>query len=239
MDEPLPDIVANRKSTILGPMMQEMMFKAYGSPKQQWPGLFQLLFNSLKEKHTLLYFKNEKIQAAAVVFGAGGKISEFDGDYLAIIDGNLGGAKSNLYVTSQVEQKLEKTEEGVVKEVTITYVHPEPMDDCNLERKGGLCLSGILQDYFRIYVPKGSQLKEALGSEIEVVASEDLGKTVFSGFFSLRGGGGRAKVVLKYLLPKELGTGGTLPILLQKQAGTAEITHMITTGSEQQEIKLK
>jgi hypothetical protein len=238
VDEPIPDIVANRKSTILGPMMQELMFKAYGSPKQQWPALFQMLITSLKEKHTLLYFKNEKNQKASETFGSAGQIKDFDGDYLAVVDANLGGAKSNLYVRSEIEQKIEKTDSGLVKEVTITYVHPEPMDDCNLERKGGLCLSGILRDYIRIYVPKGSELIEGLGSETEITTSEDLGKTVFSGFFQLRGDGGRAKIVLKYRLPASLNKS-TLPVLIQKQAGVDELPIRTVSSQEVKELKLR
>lgn len=237
VDQPLPTQAEGRKSAILGPMMQEMLLRSMGSGKNQWGNLFTTGIALLQEKHIQMYFTNEDLQKAAEVFGMAGRIKDFDGDYFHINDTNFGGAKSNLYVSQEVEQEISVDGEGkVTKKVTITYTHPEPADDCNLE-SGGLCLSGILRNWFRVYVPKGSRLVEALGSEVEVETNEDLGKTVFEGFFTLRPES-KAKLILTYELPQKYNQGDEYKMLVQKQGGTKAWPYLVSFNGQIKEFEL-
>lgn len=239
VDTPLPTQTEGRKGSILGPMMQEILFKAMGSPKQLWGKLFSTGVRELQEKHVLLYFEDEKTQQAAETFGAAGRIKAFDGDYLHVNDSNFGGAKSNLFTTQKTEQKIEISEDGtIVKTLTLVYENPEPIDDCSLERKTGLCLNSILRNYLRVYVPRGSQLIEALGSEVEVQTKEELGKTYFDGFFTVRGDGGRAKMVFKYELPFKLKEGEEYKLLIQKQPGTLGHHQEVFFGAQKEGFDL-
>jgi hypothetical protein len=240
VDEPLPSHVGNRKQNILGPMMQQIMLKAMGSPKQLWPQLFSQILSFLKEKHVLFYFDQEDLQGAVEAYGAAGRIKNFDGDYLHINDSNFGGAKSNLFTKHELEQDIEISEDGTaIKTLTLTYENPEEMDDCNLERKSGLCLNSILRNYLRIYVPKGSKLIEALGSEVEMETKEELDKTYFEGFLTVRGGGGRAKMVIKYELPFKIKPGDNYQLLIQKQPGTLGHKYKIIFGDNEEEFDLR
>jgi len=117
----------NRKK-IIGPLMNSIMANALGQPKEKLPILFEGLFKSLTEKHVLLYLNDEKAQTGVEAFGIAGKIEDFDGDYLHINDANLGGRKSNLYVTQEVEQEYQIQKGEIVKTVTITYKNPEKYD---------------------------------------------------------------------------------------------------------------
>ena len=93
-----------------------------------------------------------------------GRITEFEGDYLHINDTNLAGAKSNMFVQHFVTQDIEVASDGtVLKTITIDYKNPSPYSDCNLE-SGGLCLNGLLRNWLRVYVPKGSTLVEFTGA---------------------------------------------------------------------------
>ena len=149
---------------------------------------------------------------------AAGRIKPFNGDYLHINEANFGGAKSNLYVTEAVSQNIQIDKNGVItKTVTINYKNPYPPSDCSLAR-GGLCLNAVLRDWIRVYVPKGSQLIDSQGSEVKVTSYEDLGKTVFDGFLTVRPLG-TATYTLTYRLPFKV-KGSTLPLLIQKQPGT-------------------
>ncbi|HUV46900.1 MAG TPA: DUF4012 domain-containing protein [Candidatus Bathyarchaeia archaeon] len=240
IDEPLPTQAGNRKQAILGPMMKELILKAMGSSKNLWPQLFSTGLRFLKEKHILLYFNDEKIQSAAEAFNAAGRIREYKGDYLHINDSNFGGAKSNMFTSHTVEQEVEIGESGqVVKTLTLIYENPESFDDCGLERKGGLCLNSILRDYIRIYVPKGSKLIEGLGSEVNMKTGEELGKTYFDGFLTVRGGGGRAKLVVKYELPFEIKQTEPYKLLIQKQPGTLGHKYKIIVGDQEEEFDLR
>jgi len=234
-DVPIPGVKVARKD-VLGPMMQELILKAMGTPKSSWPQLFKVFTNNVSQKHIIFYFKDEKTQKAAETFNAAGRIQDFKGDYLHINDSNFGGAKSNLFVKQQVEKELIKDSSGkFISKLTITYTNPVAMSNCNLERKDGLCLNGILRDYIRVYVPKGSKLIEGLGTEEKIVTGEAFDKTYFEGFFTLRGGGGRAKVVLNYQLPEAVDTNS---LLIQKQPGTFDNHYKVSIGSKTEEFAL-
>jgi len=103
----------------------------------------------------------------------------------------------------------------VTKTVTVNYKNPYPPSDCNLAR-GNLCLNAVLRDWFRIYVPKGSQLISDSGSEVKMTSYEDLGKTVFEGFLTVRPQG-VAKLTVSYKLPFKLASSSTLPLLIQNK----------------------
>ena len=50
--------------------------------------------------------------------------------------------------------------------------------------KGDLCLNAPkYRDMFRFYVPQGSTLTKMTGSEIDPLTYDELGKTVFEGFY--------------------------------------------------------
>ena len=240
IDQPLPTQATGRKEAILGPMMREILLRSMGAPKNLWPKLFSTSLRLLKEKHILFYFEAEEIQKAVEAFNAAGRIKDFDGDYLHINDSNFGGAKSNTFTNHTVEQEIEIDEAGkVTKTLTMVYENPEPMDNCNLERVAGLCLNSILRNYFRIYVPAGSKLIEGLGSEVEMTTGEELGKTYFDGFLTVRGEGGRAKLVVKYELPFDLRPGDNYKLLIQKQAGTLGHKYKVIFGDQEESFDLR
>ncbi len=234
---PIPGIRQDRKG-VLGPMMQAIMQKAMTAPTSHWPAFFKLAIQNMQEKHFLMYYMDETEQEAAEEINAAGRISSYEGDYLHINNSNFGGAKSNFFVEQKVKQEVSFDNGRLKKKLEITYTNPEPMDNCNLERETGLCLNGILRDYVRIYVPKGSELIEFLGSETEPQTYQDLDKQVFEGFFTLRGDGGRAKLVVEYYLPENTVNQNNYKLLVQKQPGTREIPHQIIFDGKQKEIKL-
>jgi hypothetical protein len=58
---------------------------------------------------------------------------------------------------------------------------------------------------------------------------EDLGKTVFEGFLTVRPQG-VTKLTISYKLPFKLASSSTLPLLVQKQSGTGSPAYTITTS---------
>ncbi len=238
VDTPIAGINRGRKD-ILGPMMKTLISKIFDTPSAMWPSIFRLGLQEMEEKHVLYFFDNPDYQQAAEILHSAGRIKEFDGDYLHVSDTNFGGAKSNLFVEHEVEQEVIINDDGSIeKKVTLTYTNPEPMDNCNLERVGTLCLNGILRNWFRVYVPKGSTLIEGIGSEEEIKTYDELDKTVFEGFFTLRGDGGRAKVVLTYKLPLTLGSIKDYKLLIQKQPGTVGHSYTVLMQDKKEEFKL-
>lgn len=225
---PTYEIREGRKS-ILGPLMNSMLANMMGSPKAKWAEFFNIFTESIKQKHLLMYFRDENKQNAVEVLGAGGRINDYTGDYLHINDANFAGAKSNLFVSQEVEQIISVGADGsLTKKLILTYKNPQAGSNCNLEA-GQLCLNGLLRDYQRIYVPLGSVLKSAKGFEVDTTTSEDFGKTVFEGFFTLAPQSVK-KLEIEYTTPPGTVTGD-YRLLIQKQPGTREIKHTVTLGS--------
>jgi len=226
---PTYEIREGRKS-ILGPLMNSMLANMMGSPKAKWAEFFNIFTDSIKEKHLLMYFKDTEKQAAVEVLGAAGRINDYAGDYLHISDTNFAGAKSNMFVTQETEHVVSINADGsLTKKLTLTYKNPRAGDNCNLEA-GKLCLNGQLRTWQRIYVPKGSVLKSAKGYELDSTTTEDLGKTVFEGFFILSPQSVK-KLEVEYTVPSGFVTGDDYKLLIQKQPGTKDIKTSITVGT--------
>ena len=201
-DQPVAYEKGNRKG-IIGQLMQQMMAKTFQAPQSQWPKILETVLSSLQQKDILLYFKDAKSQQAAENVNFAGRLYDYSGDYLTINESNLGGAKSNLYIQQKATLQVQKGKDSLNNKLTIEYKYPRRGDDCSLERKSGLCLAGIYQDWIRIYVPKGAKITKATGSETPFVVSEDLGKSVFEGYFTVRPQG-TAKIEIEYTVPKKL-----------------------------------
>jgi hypothetical protein len=229
-DQPAEIVKQNRKG-IIGDLMYAIMSKAFSSsPKLYWGPLFQAMLSEMNQKHILFYMNDSQAQAGFEGLNAAGRIVPFSGDYLHINEANFGGEKSNLFVSEAVTQDYALQGDGsIVKTVTINYKNPYPPSDCNLEH-GNLCLNAVLRDWVRLYVPKGSQLISNTGSEVKMTTYDDLGKTVFDGFLTVRPQG-VSKLIVSYKLPFKLAQNSLLPLLVQKQPGTDDSAYTITEGS--------
>lgn len=221
----------NRKS-LLGELLLATMQKALSSsPSQYWGPLFQQALKDAQAKHILFAVTNEEAQKGLDGLNWTGRIKEFDGDYLHINDANFGGAKSNLYVQQSVNVDYEVNDSGEIKKtVKITYKNPQPHSDCNLER-GGLCLNATLRNFQRMYVSEGATLDTSKGSEVKVETKEDLGKTYYESFFTVKPLG-KSEITYSYTLPFKLADDSSLPVLIQKQPGTSDIPYEISVGGE-------
>lgn len=219
---------ADNRKRIIGPLMNSVLANAMGQPKEKLAPLFEAGFKSIMEKHVIFYLMDEKVQSAVVDFGIGGTIKDYKGDYLHVNDANLGGRKSNLYVTQEVLQEIELAKDGSVeKTVTITYKNPQKYDGW---------LNSVLPNWVRVYVPKGSQLIASEGLETKADPYEDLNKTVFAGHFELRPEG-VSKVTFKYKLPMKFSK--EFKMLIQKQPGTDGPLYTINLGKHEEEFYLK
>ncbi|MBI4097980.1 MAG: DUF4012 domain-containing protein [Candidatus Levybacteria bacterium] len=226
-------IRSDRKS-IIGDLMYAIMNKAFSSsPKQYWGPLVQAMFGEIAQKHVLFSLENKDAQAGFSAVNAGGEIKDFEGDYFHLNEANFGGAKSNLFTDQNVVQEYEVSSDGTItKTVTVNYKNPSKPSNCNLEAEGSLCLNAPWRDWFRVYVPKGSKLKDSSGSEVKMTSYDELGKSVFEGFLTVRPLG-IGKLTLIYSLPFKLEKGSPLPVLIQKQPGTADDEYVIKLNGKQ------
>ncbi len=221
-----------KRKGLLGELLQALMTKALSSsPKIYWGPLFQALIAQTNEKHILFYLFDKDAQSGIEALNAAGRIKSFDGDYLHINQTSFSGAKVNIFLEEEVENNYDIKSDGTItKTVVIHYKNPHPPSDCNLER-GGLCLNAEYRDWFRIYVPKGSELVESKGSQVKITTYEDLGKTVFDGFLTVRPQG-IATLSVTYTLPFKLTSNSPLPVLIQKQPGTGGNKYTVNVNGQ-------
>jgi hypothetical protein len=152
---------------------------------------------------------------------------------LAIVNANLGGAKSNLFIDYEVEQIVSAPENGMIeKTVEITYRNSRHGDNCNLEA-GLLCLNATNRDWTRLYVPTGSELIDAQGFNNEALVYDEAGFTVFEGFFTLEPNS-QAKIVLTYKVPYT--NTQDYAIKIWKQGGINPVPTIMEVTGGQEEI---
>lgn len=222
-----PPNYLNRKE-IVGPLMNSVLASALGQPKEKLPDLIAAGWRSLTEKHVLMYMFEQKAQDGAEAFGAAGRVRDFEGDYLKIVDANLGGRKSNLYVTQEVSQEIEVDKDGsITKTVSITYQNSQDYDGW---------LNSVLPNWTRVYIPAGSEVVDVEGFDVQGEVYEELGKTVVSGGFELRPKGIK-KISLTFKLPFK--KSGEYRMLVQKQAGLDAPLYSIKVGKNLEELYLR
>ncbi len=219
----------NRKA-IIGPLMNSVLRNAMGQPKEKLPALFQAAWDSLTQKHVLFYMLDTKAQVGVESFDIAGRLQDVPSgaDYLMVADANLGGRKSNLYVTNEIEQNVSISGDGsVTKTVKLTYKNSQGYDGW---------LNSVLPSWVRIYVPKGSTLISVDGLDDKQAAYEDQGKTVFAGAYSLRPLG-VSTVTIKYKLPFKV--KNEYDLFAQKQPGVSSILYSLKVGRQSQDVILR
>ena len=231
---PTPYIREDRKG-ILGPMMKAMLEKVYGASKDKFPGLFATMLKLIDGRHIQTYFIDKQLQESAEMINLAGRmIPPDDGsDFMAIVDANLGGAKSNLFIDYEVEQTILPPENGILeKRVVITYTNSQAGDNCNLEA-GLLCLNSVKNDWFRLYLPEGAKLISAKGFKGEAETYDENGFTVIDGYFSLNPKS-TTQIDLEYTVPYEDTQEYRLKIW--QQGGLREVPHLLDVNDNQEQI---
>ncbi|KUK79359.1 MAG: Uncharacterized protein XD95_0444 [Microgenomates bacterium 39_7] len=230
--KPTPYLREDRKG-VLGPMMQAILIKTYGAPRQHFSELFELVWNSIQGKNLQMYFVDDQLQLAAENAGAAGRMKAPEqGDFLAIVDANLGGAKSNLFTESEVLYLVDGPDNGfITATLEITYRNSRKADNCNLEA-GQLCLNAPAPTWNRLYLPSGSQLIDALGFSQEPTTYEELGLLVIDGFFTLDPLG-MAKIRVSYQVPYEL---PEYQLSIWKQGGVKPYKMIVDVNGNQAEL---
>jgi hypothetical protein len=232
------DYVKEGRKDIIGKLMFEIMKKVLSSPpKQYWGPIIQASVDMLNQKHLLVYLFDPQGEQGIEALNWAGRIRKTNGDYLHINDTNLGGAKSDMFITRSVEQKIEVKKDKVLHYVSIKYNNPYPASNCNLEQKQVLCLNSLYRSVTRIYVPQGSKLieNETRGSETKVKQYDELGKTVFEAFFSMYP---QHQATLEFTYEVPIAFDKEYSLLIQKQPGIEKVRNTLSVNGKTQIIDL-
>ncbi|MFZ2153251.1 MAG: DUF4012 domain-containing protein [Microgenomates group bacterium] len=229
-------IEKNRKD-FLAPLMQALLSNAMGSEKTKMPLLGQAFIDNIYQKHILFYFPSDvELQNSANLVNISGNISPTNSDYFHLNDANFASAKSNIFIRQKIKHEVSIDGENVEHKITVTYTNPSAASNCNLE-KGDLCLNAPkYRDLFRFYVPTGSRLIKMTGSEVDPLTYDELGKTVFEGFFGNKYplyAKSSSKTSVQYQSSVKMTKDYNL--LLQKQPGSHPIDYEIWVNGTKKE----
>ena len=188
------------------------------------------LFDALRSKHILVYLRDPAAQRAIVTAGWDGALRPAAGDYLLLVDSNLGFLKVNPNIREALDYQVELGGAAPRATLRVRYTNKssgpaECIAGSHYERSYTEMMQGCYWDYVRVYVPRGSRLLAVAGADSPPQESEEQGKAVFSAFMVLAPGQSR-ELVFSYTLPAVVGDGAIFPgyrLLVQRQPGSAEL----------------
>src|SRR5207249_4499838 len=92
----------NQPKKMLSDFAPILLNRLSSMDQQKWLDLLQILQNNLNSKQILLYSKETALEQKIRDLRLSGEILPSDQDYLAIINTNLGGTKTDLAVEQSV-----------------------------------------------------------------------------------------------------------------------------------------
>lgn len=157
----------NAPKEVIGDLAPILLERMQTADTKTLMSVIDLVAKGLQEKDILLNFRDNDLQAEIEGLGWSGSIKQTSGDYLMVVNTNLGGGKTDGVIDQDVHVDVQIKDDGSVEnKVTITKTHRG--------MKTALFSGSNNVDYLRLYVPKGSELITADGFE---VPADDLFET--------------------------------------------------------------
>lgn len=202
------------RKKIIGDLASDLIYKVFSFSSSSLLSALNVIKDNLSQKHILIYSDNPEIKDTIFKANWDGRIKEEGGDYLGLFDTNLGGWKSDIFIERKIDYKVRLEEKKAKASLSILYKHKGDYD----------WKTSIYKTYARIYLPKKIELLSEEGG-VPFKLSEDLGKSVLEGYFTLEP---KKEIEIKFnfLLNDEIASllqKDKYQILIQKQPGTERI----------------
>jgi hypothetical protein len=210
-------------------------------------GMMEALRRGLEEKHVLVYVNDAMVMQVLAENGWDGAIASDAGDYLMVVDTNMGFNKVNPNIENDLQYLVRLEADGsITGRLSITYhnVSDPSVEECIQESvyppTYEEMMEGCYWDYLRVYVPEEAQLligpdltlpegslwaKESGmgGTPLAAEVGLEEGKSVFASFFVV-GPTEVRELVYEYQLPGSIveqeSSTRAYRLLVQKQPGT-------------------
>lgn len=252
------DKAENKPKQYIAQLAPKLLEKILASHSIEWLQILSLLDKEIAEKNILLYFRDRELNNQIAEQGWQSRVLGGDGDYLSVINANIGGGKTDGVISEEWRQEINIASDGTaVAELTVSREHRgNPKDFFE---------GATNMDFVRFYVPAGSEFVSAAGFtpplarafeqpepyyqpdeeltriEGKVLVDEatgtrinnEFGKTVFGNWLRVAPGE-KITARIKYRLPfkitppEALAKGGGYGLLMQKQAGARPAKFTVT-----------
>lgn len=209
-------IEPGKRKYIMKDLAKALVDKAQALSWSQQKQLLEAIEGHLNNRDIMVYFKDDSLQSKVRSLGWSGETKTADGDYLMIVDANMGSLKSDYFISRSFDYTVDFSKEKPQARLKITYEHK------------GRTRDWMTKDYdtfLRVYVPEGSWLVDAQGVGERRFGNE-LGKKYFG--FMVKVPMGLTKTVeLTYDMP-EIFTEKDYSLLIQKQSGVGTVPGQLT-----------
>jgi hypothetical protein len=214
-------------------------------------GLLSVVQGGLEEKHVLICVNGPVVSQILADNGWDGAVQTGVGDFLMVVDTNMGFNKVNPNVATAVEYVVSLDEDGDSSaRLSVTYHNTSgsSADQCMQESvyppTYEEMMEGCYWDYLRVYVPQEAQFvqgpdltlpegslraRESGGAGTALpteVGRVEAGRNVFASFFVV-GPGERREMIYQYELAQSMlearGSTTAYTLLVQKQPGTLAV----------------
>lgn len=210
-------VSAAHKKAFLGTLVRDLRHRFLGAKGHDLLTMVRTLQEGTVDGHLAVYFNSPGLERLAEHWGwAGTVIRHPGGDYLQVVNDNLGGHKDNFYLETHVVTSLKPVGRRTQETTQITWTMP---------KVAGGWLVVPYYGWVNVYVPYGSRLISARNSGQDgphVVQDRHLEKTVFGMRLNIAGRPSpsapptTAEETLVYDLPAGVPTSR---LVVQKQPG--------------------
>lgn len=205
------------KKDFLTAMTDQLLLRWQSGGTNQLLPLAKAMLASAEQGEVIAWSDKASAQKLVMDMGWAGQIKTTSGDYLRVVDANLGGNKANYYVQRSTVYAINVDRDKALHAVTtVVWKH---------SGTSATWPGGDYTNYVRIYAPLGSVLESSDGfKDNQVVVGQENGKTVFGGFVTVPYQTTRS-ITVRYGLPASLSlplTNGRYQLTWQKQTGIAE-----------------
>lgn len=223
LGEDVPAELKQARKNIMKKIAAEIMKRAV--TVSNIPKLAEFAQGELRNKDVMLYFKDPALQSLVEsVHWDGSVAKDWTGDYLMLVDANMGALKTDYYIRRSLDYTVDFTGEKPTATLTYTYQNTATHGDWR---------TSDYHTYLRAYVPLGAKFLERKMINV-VTTKEAFGKTYFDGFVDVEIGQSDVNTTLKYELPDTI-TSENYRLLIQKQSGVGTLpvtVHLKTKDKE-------
>lgn len=197
--------------------------------------LLGAVWAAFQDRSLQLWVKEPAAQATLAGLGWDGSLRPpAQGDFLAVVDSNLGYNKANAAVERRVDYQVDWSGEAGEVTLTLTYTHGATagVAHCDGVPRYGDSYADLIDrcyfDYIRVYAPPGSRLRDIRGVRPDsgVSMAAEGGLQQFAGYMILPPNQSKT-VTFVYTLPPEI-TAGSYRLRIQRQSGAPPLPVTVT-----------
>lgn len=212
------DIEFGERKSVMGILGLEILARVKELSLSKKYELFRVVLDDLHRKDVQLLFRDEALQATVVAAGWDGRLdSDWNDDYLLLVDANLNSWKSDYYVKRSYRYDVDLSRDIPEATLSVTYKHTATAKDW---------LTKDYQTFLRVYTPKGSFLSGVENAAKEPVFGEFANKKYFGALIHVPLGTEKT-VTFRYTLPQEI-RRTWYDMKMEKQPGLNDVPVVMT-----------